>query len=195
MDDRGDDKLRFLDNGTMPKELQSARINCMAVDIDGRVWVGTTNGVAYYECGNDPFSTKCVGRLVVSGLGGIGEYLLREKGVNTIAIDGANRKWFGTTSGIFVQSPDGREEVLKFNTENSPLLSNNVTAINIRQSTGEVFIGTDKGLMSYRSDAIRGNEFNKESEVFAYPNPVRPDYTGPIAIKGLAQAGRVLKQR
>jgi ligand-binding sensor domain-containing protein len=191
VDDQGDDKLRFLDNGTLPKELQSARINCMAVDIDGRVWVGTTNGVAYYECGNDPFNTKCVGRLVVSGLGGIGEYLLREKGVNTIAIDGANRKWFGTTSGIFVQSPDGREEVLKFNTENSPLLSNNVTAIDIRQSTGEVFIGTDKGLMSYRSDAIRGNEFNKESEAYAYPNPVRPDYTGPIAIKGLARDANV----
>jgi Two component regulator propeller len=191
VDDRGDDKLRFLDNGTMPKELQSARINCMAVDIDGRVWVGTTNGVAYYECGNDPFNARCVGRLVVSGLGGIGEYLLREKGVNTIAIDGANRKWFGTTSGIFVQSADGREEVLKFNTENSPLLSNNVTAIDIRQSTGEVFIGTDKGLMSYRSDAIRGNEFNKESEAYAYPNPVRPDYTGPIAIKGLARDANV----
>jgi ligand-binding sensor domain-containing protein len=191
IEDRGDDKLRFLDNGTMPKELQSARINCMAVDIDGRVWIGTTNGVAYYECGNDPFNARCVGRLVVSGLGGIGEYLLREKGVNTIAIDGANRKWFGTTSGIFVQSPDGREEVLKFNTENSPLLSNNVTAIDIRQSTGEVFIGTDKGLMSYRSDAIRGNEFNKESEAIAYPNPVRPDYTGPIAIKGLARDANV----
>jgi ligand-binding sensor domain-containing protein len=191
VDDRGDDKLRFLDNGTLPKELQSARINCMAVDIDGRVWVGTTNGVAYYECGNDPFNTKCIGRLVVSGLGGIGEYLLREKGVNTIAIDGANRKWFGTTSGIFVQSPDGREEVVKFNTDNSPLLSNNVTAIDIRQSTGEVFIGTDKGLMSYRSDAIRGNEFNKESEAYAYPNPVRSGYTGPIAIKGLARDANV----
>jgi ligand-binding sensor domain-containing protein len=191
IEDRGDDKLRFLDNGTLPKELQSARINCMSVDIDGRVWVGTSNGVAYYECGNDPFNARCIGRLVISGLDGIGEYLLREKAVNTIAIDGANRKWFGTTSGIFVQSPDGKDEILKFNTENSPLLSNNVTAIDIRQSTGEVFIGTDKGLMSYRSDAIRGNEFNKESEAYAYPNPVRPDYTGPIAIKGLARDANV----
>jgi ligand-binding sensor domain-containing protein len=191
IEDRGDDRLGFLENGTLPKELQSSRINCLAVGIDGRVWVGTNNGVAYYECGNDPFNTRCVGRLVVSGLGGIGEYLLREKAVNTIAVDGANRKWFGTTSGIFVQSADGRDEVLKFNTENSPLLSNNVTAINIRQSTGEVFIGTDKGLMSYRSDAIRGNEFNKESEVLVYPNPVRPDYTGPIAIKGLARDANV----
>jgi ligand-binding sensor domain-containing protein len=191
IEDRGDDKVRLLETGTLPKELQSAIINCLAVDIDGRVWVGTNNGVAYYECGNDPFNARCVGRLVVSGLDGIGEYLLREKAVNTIAIDGANRKWFGTTSGIFVQSPDGKDEILKFNTENSPLLSNNVTAITIRQSTGEVFIGTDKGLMSYRSDAIRGNEFNKESEAYAYPNPVRPDYTGPIAIKGLARDSNV----
>jgi hypothetical protein len=190
IEDKSDDRQRFLE-GTLPKELQSSRVNCLAVDLDGRVWVGTSNGVAYYECGNDPFSSKCVGRLVVSGLGGIGEYLLREKAVNTIAIDGANRKWFGTTSGIFVQSADGRDEVLKFNIENSPLLSNNVTAITIRQNTGEVFIGTDKGLLSYRSDAIKGNEFNKESEAYAYPNPVRPDYTGPIAIKGLARDANV----
>ena len=181
-----DDRVRFLDNGTLPKDLQNARVNCVAADLDGRIWVGTTSGVAVYECGSDPFTTNCVGRLIVSDLGGIGEYLLKDKNVNVIAVDGANRKWFGTTNGIFVQSTDGREEVAKFNVDNSPLLSDNVTALGIRGSTGEVFIGTGKGIMSYRSDAISGGEFNKDT-AYAYPNPVRPDYYGPIAIKGLAR--------
>ncbi len=190
IDNLADDRQRFLDNSTMPKELQSARINCLAVDLDGRVWVGTSSGVAVYECGTDPFRTTCLGRLIVSGLGGIGEYLLKEKNVNTIAIDGANRKWFGTSAGIFVQSADGREEVAKYNTENSPLLSNNVTAMGIRQSTGEVFVGTDRGLMSLRTDAIAGSEFNKDT-AYAFPNPVRPDYEGPIVVKGLARDAQV----
>jgi hypothetical protein len=190
IDNLNDDRMRFLDNGTLPTELQNARINCIAVDLDGRIWVGTSSGIAVYECGNDPFRTACKGRLVVSALDGIGEYLLKDKSVNYIAVDGANRKWFGTSVGIFVQSADGKEEVAKFNTENSPLLSNNVTALGIRQSTGEVFIGTDKGLLSYRTDAITGFEFNRDT-AYAYPNPVRPDYQGPIAIKGLARDANV----
>jgi ligand-binding sensor domain-containing protein len=190
IDDLSDDRLTFLDNSTFPKELQNAGVNCLAVDLDGRIWVGTSSGVATFDCGNDPFRNTCQGRLIVSSLGGIGEYLLKDKNINAIAIDGANRKWFGTSTGIFVQSSDGRTEVAKFNTDNSPLLSNNITAIGIRQSTGEVFIGTDKGLMSYRTDAITGGTFNRDT-VFAYPNPVRPDYTGPIAIKGLARDAQV----
>lgn len=190
LDNLGDDRMRFLDNGTLPTELQNARINAIAVDLDGRVWVGTSSGIAVYECGNDPFRTSCKGRLVVSALDGIGEYLLKDKSVNYIAVDGANRKWFGTSVGIFVQSADGKDEVAKFNTENSPLLSNNVTALGIRQTTGEVFIGTDKGMMSYRTDAITGFEFNKDT-AYVYPNPVRPDYQGPIAIKGLARDANV----
>jgi hypothetical protein len=190
IDNMGDDRQRYLDNSTLPKELQSARVNCLAVDLDGRVWVGTSNGVAVYECGSDPFKSTCLGRLIVSSLDGIGEYLLKDKNINTIAIDGANRKWFGTSSGIFVQSSDGRDEVAKYNTENSPLLSDNITALGIRQSTGEVYVGTDKGLMSLRSDAIAGGEFNKDT-AYAFPNPVRPDYEGPIVVKGLARDAHV----
>ncbi len=186
LENLNDDRVRFLDNGTLPKDLQNARVNCLAVDLDGRIWVGTSSGVAVYECGSDPFKTNCLGRLIVSDLGGIGEYLLKDKNVNAIAVDGANRKWFGTTNGIFVQSTDGREEIAKFNTENSPLLSDNITALGIRPKTGEIFIGTAKGIMSYKSDAISGGTFNRDT-AYAYPNPVRPEYEGPIAITGLAR--------
>lgn len=190
IDDISDDKSRILDNSNLPKELQSARINYMTTDLNGEVWVGTSSGVCVFRCGSDPFRANCNASLIVNSLGSINEYLLREKNVNTIAVDGANRKWFGTSSGLFVTSSDGKEELLKFNTENSPLPSNNIISLGIRPN-GEVFVGTDKGLVSFRSDATEGGDFNNESKVLAFPNPVRPDYDGPIAIKGFARDANV----
>ncbi len=191
IDDPTDDRVRLIDNSNFPKELQNAGIQCLVTDLNGAVWVGTSNGVAVFECGSDPFRAACVGRLVVASLSNISEYLLREKLVNVIAIDGANRKWFGTTSGVFVTSADGREEIAKFNTENSPLPSNNITALAVRPN-GEVFVGTSDGLMSFRSDATEGGTFNKPQEqIVAFPNPVRPDYQGIIAVKGFARDANV----
>lgn len=191
IDDPTDDRVRLIDNSNFPKELQNAGIQCLATDLNGAIWVGTSNGVAVFECGSDPFRTACAGRLVVASLSNISEYLLREKLVSSIAIDGANRKWFGTTSGLFVTSADGREEIAKFNTDNSPLPSNNITALAVRPN-GEVFVGTNDGLMSYRSDATEGGTFNKpEDQIIAFPNPVRPDYQGTIAIKGFARDANV----
>ncbi len=190
IDDISDDKIRVLDNSNLPKEQQSASINYLVSDLNGEVWVGTSSGVCVFRCGSDPFRTSCNASLIVNSLGSINEYLLREKIVNVIAVDGANRKWFGTSSGLFVTSADGKTEILKFNTENSPLPSNNITSLAIRPN-GEVFIGTNKGLVSYRSNATEGGDFNNESKVLAYPNPVRPDYDGPIAIKGFTRDANV----
>lgn len=190
IDDITDDKTRLLDNSNLPRDLQSASINYLATDLNGEVWVGTSNGVCVFRCGSDPFKNNCVASLIVNSLGNISEHLLREKNVNVIAVDGANRKWFGTSSGLFVTSADGKTELLKFNTENSPLPSNNIKSIAIRPN-GEVFIGTDKGLVSFRSDATEGGDYNVETKILAFPNPVRPDYDGPIAIKGFARDANV----
>jgi hypothetical protein len=112
--------------------------------------------------------------------------LLEKETIMAIAIDGANRKWFGTkTSGVFLISEDGETELEHFNSENSPLFSNEITDIAINQQTGEVFIGTAAGLISYMGEATAGNEeFN---DVYVYPNPVRETYEGPIVVKGLVE--------
>ena len=110
--------------------------------------------------------------------------MLEGQQVNDIEIDGANRKWFATNnSGVVVTSENGTEEIHHFTSENSPLFSNKVIDIEMNDVTGEVFFATEKGLMSLRSESTQGN--TDFSEVLVFPNPVKPDYSGPITIKGL----------
>ena len=115
------------------------------------------------------------------------DYLLSGVDISCIAIDGGNRKWFGTNgNGIYVISNDCLTQIYHFTTNNSNLLSNNIEAIAINEQTGEVFAGTDKGLCSYMSDASSPNNEMTKDNVWAYPNPVKPDYTGLITITGLS---------
>jgi hypothetical protein len=109
---------------------------------------------------------------------------LETENVLSIAVDDANRKWIGTSkSGVFLMSADGTKQIAHFDETNSPLFSNNVKSITINHTTGEVYFGTSKGIISYRGTAIEaGDEFG---DVYAFPNPVKHEYEGPIAIKGL----------
>jgi len=161
------------------------------VDRDGKVWVGTSDGVVVFEC--DPFNEECVGGLPIVGQNEIDDedaYLLGGEDVRTIAVNGANQKWFGTTNGVFLTSENGREQFAFFNDKNSPLFDNLVSDIAINQETGEVFFGTNKGIISFRGQATEGKRFN-DINAYAFPNPVRPEYDGPIAIKGLAENANV----
>ena len=115
------------------------------------------------------------------------DYLLSGVDISCIAIDGGNRKWFGTNgNGIYVISNDCLTQIYHFTTNNSNLLSNNIESIAINEQTGEVFVGTDKGLCSYMSDAGSPNSEMTKDNVWAYPNPVKPTYTGRITITGLS---------
>jgi hypothetical protein len=123
-------------------------------------------------------------KIIISQEGAF-QYLLETEVVTAITVDGANRKWIGTeNAGVFLFSADGQEQLLHFTAENSPLFSNNIYAITIDGKTGQVYIGTDKGLLSYQGDAVEGEE--ECSDVEVYPNPVSSGYAGPIAIKGVA---------
>ena len=115
------------------------------------------------------------------------DYLLNGVDISCIAIDGGNRKWFGTNgNGIYVISNDCLTQVYHFTTSNSDLLSNNIESIAINEQSGEVFVGTDKGLCSYMSDASSPNSEMTKDNVWAYPNPVKPNYMGRITITGLS---------
>lgn len=180
-DDLDDEYYIFNQNNSA---LPTNRAICATVDLDGDVWIGTDEGAVVFTCGQNLFEGGCQGTRPRVVQDTILALLLETEEVRCIAVDGANRKWFGTTNGVFVQSPSGEEQVLSFNTDNSPLLSNVINDIAIDRREGLAYIGTDKGLCIYRTDATQGGS-SHANEVLAYPNPVRPGYNGPIAIKGL----------
>jgi hypothetical protein len=148
--------------------------------------VGTREGPVVFDGAQDPFSGDGHGYRVRIDQDGVLSFLLFEEEVTSIAIDGANRKWLGTQNGVFVQSPDGETEIARFNTGNSPLLHNRIVDIEIDHTNGDVYIGTDAGINVVRTDAIEGRPLHNSS-AYAFPNPVRPEYDGPIAIRGLAE--------
>lgn len=188
LDDPSDDRYRLIT--TANSVLPTNSVNCLTVDRDGDVWIGTQQGTVSFQCGSNVFDNNCRGTRRIVTVDDFNGYLLENEAIAAIAVDGANRKWFGTTNGIFVQSPGGDEQVGRFTATNSPLLDNTIFDIAIDPVTGEVWIATAKGVISYRNEATEGGVVNTPKP-FAYPNPVRPDYDGPIAIYGLAADANV----
>lgn len=192
IDDVSDDQTRVLSIGAGSGNLPVGFVNCLAKDQDGEIWVGTNEGVAvFYNPGAvmDGGPAADAAQPLVN-LGGYYEQLLKSEIVNTIAVDGANRKWIGTNSGVFLVSEDGTEQILSFTEDNSPLLSNILLNITINGENGDVYFGTSKGICSYRGTATAGAVV-QESDVKVFPNPVREDYTGLIAISGLTEDAEV----
>ena len=186
-----DDQYKILNTNIGSGKLPSMQTYSLAEDLEGAVWVGTDKGVAVFYNPDLIFSNfNYDAQQILITEGNYGQYLLSEERVKCISIDGANRKWIGTEkSGVFLLSKDGQEEVLHFTKNNSPLFSNNIVDIAIDPQNGEVFIATDKGLMSYRSDATEGS--SKQGKTKVFPNPVRENYNGPIAISGLVTDAKV----
>lgn len=182
-----DDKVRIVDTGN--GNLPSNKVVSVGLDLDGEVWIGTDDGVGVVRCG-DVFDQNCKASRIVVTQEGITEALLNDEEVRAIAIDGANRKWLGTRSGLFVQSPDGLTEIKQFTESNSPLFSNQINTLAFNGKTGEMWIGTEAGMMVYQTETTSGGDLHAGS-VEVYPNPVRPEYQGPIAIKGLPRDGNV----
>lgn len=185
--DPSDDKYIALNIGPNSGALPSNGVTCVAVDFDNEIWIGTDNGFAVLYNSNNAFDAAPgeynAQRIKLEFEGNV-EYVLGNTFITDIEVDGANRKWFGTSnSGVILLSPDGLEIVKQFTKENSPLISDNIIDIEIDHKTGEVYIITDLGLVSYRGDATY--EDPDYSDVQIFPNPARPDFDGPITIQGI----------
>jgi len=180
-----DDKCEKMNTNTGKGALPGTNVFCIAEDHDGEIWIGTEKGVAvFYSPENVLTGGNYDAQRILVEQGGYYQYLLENESATAIAIDGANRKWIGTDrGGVFLFSDDGTKEIYHFTEDNSPLFSNRITSIAINNVTGEVFFGTDKGVISFKSTATEGG--TDKNDVYAYPNPVKPGYSGYIAIKGL----------
>ena len=164
-------------------------IQCIAEDKEQNMWIGTSSGLLVFSASDIADKNPVFQQIKIPRNDGtnFADYLLDGTNISVILIDKAGRKWIGTKGeGIYLISADNMTQLQHFTTENSHILSNNIESMAIHPNTGEVFIGTDKGLCSYMSDASVINETMTTENVYAYPNPVRPEYTGPITIVGLS---------
>jgi ligand-binding sensor domain-containing protein len=185
-----DDKSVLLNSTVGSGAIPGTTVLTMAEDKNGEIWIGTEKGVAVFYSPEDVFSGQNFDaqRILVTQ-GSYVQYLLENETVTTIAVDGANQKWIGTDrGGVYLFSADGTKQIYHFTAENSPLLSDRLTCIALNQD-GEVFFGTDKGVISFRATATPGGDTFEN--VYAFPNPVREDYEGYIAVKGLVSDAQV----
>ena len=184
IDNTNDDKWRRLGSGAGNGNLPNGNVICLAKDKSGFIWVGTSDGIAVIQCPEQTFgSPVCDAIWPIVPNGNFAGYLFKGQGVNSIAVDGADRKWVATKNGVFLISSEGEKIIYRFTEDNSPLLSSDVKKITIDGKTGEVYFATLKGICSFRSTATEGGETNED--VLVFPNPVPPDFTGTIAIRGL----------
>ncbi|MDR1161671.1 MAG: hypothetical protein LBK45_04970 [Tannerellaceae bacterium] len=166
---------------------------CITEDKNNTLWIGTNRGaILLYNPSNALVNKEktSFNRIIYTDENGESQAFLKDEKVKAIAVDGGNRKWLGTGSdGLYLVSEDGTQVIEHFRAENSPLLSNAIESLAINNKTGEVFIGTDKGLVSYWGDATEGSE--SYSDVYAYPNPVRPAFNQKVIITGLMENSNV----
>lgn len=189
IDDNSDD--RSMQISSLNSDLPSSGISSLLSDKDGIIWVGTDNGLIIFNCSSNIFDNGCSGNKPVVNPDDFNGHLLEGQNITSMEVDGANRKWIGTNNGLFLLSADGYQQLEYFTAENSPLFSNKIIDLEMNPATGDLYIATENGLQSYRGEATKGAFDMQKSEVRVYPHPVRPEYTGPIAIKNLAENANV----
>lgn len=170
-------------------EVSVGYVRAIAEDNKNNIWVGTSAGPLMLEVSQITQDSPVFTQVKVPRNDGTNyaDYLLSGVDITCIAIDKANRKWFGTSgNGVYLISDDNIQQLQHFTRSNSPLLSDDIESIAINTESGEVYFGTNLGLCSYQSDVNSINEEMNKDNVWAYPNPVKPDYTGVITIIGLS---------
>lgn len=196
LEDTSDDRTKWIDTFTDQDDniLSLFTIDCITEDLKGTIWIGTVYGPLLASNPSailtDPDYRFT--RIKIPRNDGTenADYLLNDIRINCITVDGANRKWIGTNGyGVYLVSEDGQKTIHHFDMGNSPLPSVYIWSITINPETGEVFIGTDTGLVSYRSDATQSA--SSFSHVYVFPNPVKPEYSGNITVTGLMENTQV----
>lgn len=175
------------DKGNLP----TTDVKALAVDTRNQLWIGTSKGLRVLNSVNS-FQTdaQLTTNPIIILENNLAQELMYEQSITDIVVDGANNKWIGTLeSGVFLVSPDGQQTIQHFTATNSPLPSNAINDIAINNSTGEVFLATTKGLVSFKGSATASKE--DLNSVYVYPNPVRPEFEGTVKIAGLLDKANI----
>ncbi|WP_298417453.1 two-component regulator propeller domain-containing protein [uncultured Kordia sp.] len=166
--------------------LPSTDVRALALDKTGNLWIGTSNGIRVYFGADNIFNDNNpqTNEIIIVEEDGVPKELLFQQQVTDIEVDGSNNKWIATSSsGVFFMSPDATETLAHFTKDNSPLPSNTITDIEIDSESGRIYMGTTKGIVSFQGTATGPKE--SLENVYAFPNPVRPGFSGNLSITGL----------
>ena len=162
-------------------QILSNLVNDMVEELDGQIWLGTSGGIVYFPTSFELLESNPKSFALRPFFEGFP--LLSGQSITSIKVDGGNRKWIGTNDGLWLFGETGESLVFRFTTDNSPLPSDEIIELEIEDRTGEVFIATSKGIVSFRSTATPGTRTHQQVKVF--PNPVTRDFTGMVGISGL----------
>lgn len=184
-------KFKKITSGPDTGNLPISNVRVVAVDNRNQLWIGTTKGLRVLpNVSSFQSEEQMTANPIIILEDNLAQELLFEQFITDIAVDGANNKWIGTAdSGLFLVSPNGQETKYHFTINNSPLPSNVVNDIGINNATGEVFIATAKGMVSFKGVSTAAND--DLSNAYVYPNPVRPEYQGTVKIAGLLDRANV----
>lgn len=153
----------------------------ISLDKDGLVWIGTSNGVAVIATSSNILSASVLPYTPYYQ----GKRLLLQEKVNKILIDGGNRKWMGTSNGLFLFNANADEQISYFSEENSPLFTSEIVDLVLNPADGELFIFCTDGLLSYRTVATEAVESFENAKIFS--NPVRSNFSGVLTITNLVE--------
>lgn len=173
-------------NGNLPDN----DVRCVAVDNRNQLWIGTYAGLRTVSVDRFISSDELTTNAIIIQEGDLAQELFYQQTILDIVVDGANRKWVSIADGgVFLVSSDGQETIYRFTKNNSPLPSDNINDIEIDGVSGEVFFATDKGMVSFLGTSTKPSD--SLSDVFVYPNPVRPEFLGTVKISGLTDKANV----
>lgn len=173
-------------NGNLPDN----DVRCVAVDNRNQLWIGTYAGLRTVSVDRFISSDELTTNAIIIQEGDLAQELFYQQTILDIAVDGANRKWVSIADGgVFLVSSDGQKTIYRFTKNNSPLPSDNINDIEIDGVSGEVFFATDKGMVSFLGTSTKPSD--SLSDVFVYPNPVRPNFVGTVKISGLTDKANV----
>ena len=172
-------------------DLPTTVVNCVAIDNRNQLWIGTMAGLRVLSSVDRFVSdTELDVFPIIIQEGDLAQELFYQQPILDIAVDGANRKWVSIADGgVFLVSSNGQQTIYRFDKNNSPLPSNNVVDIEIDGVSGEVFFVTDKGIVSFLGTSTKPSD--SLGDVFVYPNPVRPNFSGTVKISGLTDKANI----
>jgi len=166
-------------------------ITTLALDNNNQLWIGTLRGLRVLYSPSSMFTNPNTQaqEIIILDDDGVAQELLAGASIADIEVDGNNNKWIATESGAFYLSSNGQETIYNFTTKNSPLPTNTVTDIEVDGSSGRVYFGTPQGIVAFNGTATSSQETLEN--VRAFPNPVRPNYSGMVTIDGLMENANV----